>query len=73
MKDSTYDLIKNVALLVAPILVLVSSLCTIWQAPHCAELTASFAAIDTFLGAIVIVAKRIHDGKTEPDETDEEA
>lgn len=68
MSNKTYDLIKNIALMAAPVLVLVSALCSIWNVPYCSEITASLAAIDTFLGAFVIVAKKIYEGKTEPNQ-----
>ena len=63
MKDSTYDTIKNVALFAAPILTLLASLCAIWSVPYCEAITATLAAIDTALGAIVIVAKKIYEDK----------
>ena len=61
MKDTTYDMIKNVALIAAPVLVFLSALCSIWNVPHCDEMTATFAAIDTLLGGIVVAAKKSHD------------
>lgn len=65
MSDKTYDTIKNIALIVTPVTVLISALLAIWSVPYTTEITASLAAIDTFCGAIVVVAKKIHDGKTE--------
>lgn len=65
MSDKTYDMIKNTALIITPVTVLISSLLAIWNVPYTTEITASLAAIDTFMGAIVIVAKKIHDGKTD--------
>ena len=61
MNDKTYDLIKNIALFAIPVLAFLSSLCTIWNVPYCKEITASLAALDTLFGAIVIVAKKVHD------------
>lgn len=61
MKDTTYDMIKNVALIAAPVLVFLSALCSIWNVPHCDEMTATLAAVDTLLGGIVVVAKKIHE------------
>lgn len=65
MSDKTYDMIKNTALIITPITVLISSLLAIWNVPYTTEITASLAAIDTFMGAIVIVAKKIHDGQND--------
>lgn len=63
MSNKTYDLIKNTALIVTPVTVLISALLAIWNVPYCNEITASLAAIDTFMGALVVVAKKIHDNK----------
>lgn len=65
MKDTTYDMIKNVALIAAPVLVFLSALCSIWNVPHCDEMTATLAAVDTLLGGIVVVAKKIHERSEE--------
>lgn len=70
MSDKTYDTIKNVALFAVPVLSFIGSLVTIWAAIVTtntvipAAITATLTAIDTLLGGIVIVAKRIHDGDT---------
>ena len=69
MSDKTYDTIKNVALFAVPVLSFIGSLVTIWAAIVTtntvipAAITATLTAIDTLLGGIVIVAKRIHDGE----------
>lgn len=63
MNNKTYDIIKNVALLAAPIIVFISALVSIWEVPYGAQITASLAALDTVLGAVVVVAKRIYEGK----------
>jgi len=61
MTNKTYDLIKNVALVVTPVLAFLASLISIWNIPYGAELTATLTAIDTLCGAIVIVAKKIYE------------
>lgn len=61
MSNKVYDIIKNVALFGAPVIVFISALCSIWDIPYCAQITASLAALDTLLGAIVVVAKKIYD------------
>ena len=61
MPNKTYDLIKLVALIGAPVIVFLSALCNIWNIPHAAELTATLAAIDTLIGAIVTALKAAYD------------
>lgn len=65
MSDKTYDTIKNIALVVAPVITFLGALISIWNVPFTAEITATLAAIDTLAGAIVIVAKRIYDKQKE--------
>lgn len=61
MSNKSYDAIKNTALFAVPVLTFGAALCTIWNVPHCAEITATLSAVDTLLGGLVIVAKKIHD------------
>lgn len=61
MSDKTYDTIKNVALIVAPVITFIGALVSIWNVPCAAEITATLAAIDTLAGAVVIVAKKIYE------------
>ena len=68
MKNSTYDKLKNIALLVAPILTFASALVEIWGIPFGAQITATIAALDVCIGAIVVVAKKIYDNKEEHEE-----
>ena len=65
LSNKTYDTIKTIALFAAPILVFLSSLCSIWNIPYCKEVCASLAAVDTLLGALVIVAKKVYEKKQE--------
>jgi len=63
ISDKTYDFIKMVALIGAPVIVFLSALCNIWAVPHAAELTATLAAIDTLIGAVVAALKAAYDKK----------
>ena len=61
ISNKAYDIIKMVALIGAPVIVFLSALCNIWAVPHAAELTATLAAIDTLIGAIVTALKADYD------------
>lgn len=63
MSDKTYDTIKNIALIVAPVITFIGALVSIWNVPFMTEITATLAAVDTLAGAIVIVAKKIYEDK----------
>lgn len=67
ISDKTYDFIKMVALIGAPVIVFLSALCNIWSVPHAAELTATLAAIDTLIGAVVAALKASYDKEAERD------
>ena len=61
MNNQTYDKIKLIALIFAPIAVLIGAICSIWNIPHAEQITATLAAIDTCIGAIVaILSKNFH-------------
>lgn len=64
MSNKTYDIIKNTALIVTPILAFIASLVSIWDIPYGAQITATLTAIDTLAGAIVVVAKTIYDKRS---------
>lgn len=65
MSDKVYDTIKAIALLLAPVVTLIISLLQTFGVID-NEIGISIAsAIDTFLGAIVVVAKQIYDSKKE--------
>lgn len=63
MNNKTYDVIKNIALFGTPILTFLASLCSIWHVSYYTEITATLAAIDTLLGVVVVVAKKIYENK----------
>lgn len=63
MSDKVYDVIKNLALILAPIVTLVMALLQAFDVIDNETGVAIASAIDTFLGAIVVVAKQIYDSK----------
>lgn len=68
ISNKVYDIIKMVALIGAPVIVFLSALCNIWAVPHAAELTATLAAVDTLIGAIVTALKADYDRQNTPPE-----
>lgn len=61
MSNKTYDIIKFISLIIAPIATLTAALAQIWNIPYGAQITATIAAFDVFAGAIVTIAKNIYD------------
>ena len=63
MSDRMYDIIKNLALILAPVVTLIIALLKAFDIVDNEIGIAISSAIDTFLGAIVVVAKQIYDSK----------
>lgn len=63
MSNRTYDIIKNLALIFAPICTLIIALLQAFGVIENELGVAIASAVDTFLGTIVIVAKQIYDSK----------
>lgn len=58
MTDKTYDTLKFIALLIAPLVTFLTALVDIWSIPNGTQIVATLAALDTLLGAIVVIAKQ---------------
>lgn len=67
MSNKTYDTLKLVALILAPILAFAASLVNIWGFPHAEQIVATLTALDTLIGAIVVAANKAYN------KTDEES
>lgn len=63
MSNKAYDIIKTIALVATPTITFIAAVVSIWNIPHGAEITATLAALDTFLGALVVVLKVNYDRK----------
>lgn len=53
LTNRQYDRVKTVALLVAPAFTLIGAVLNIWDVPYTPQITATLAAIDTFVGVAV--------------------
>ena len=62
MSNKTYDVIKFISLLIAPIATFVAALVSIWGWGDIgAKVVATISAVDVLLGAVVIVLKTLYD------------
>lgn len=52
--NKTYDTLKMISLLAAPIIVFISSVLNIWEIPYTAQITATLGALDVLFGALVV-------------------
>jgi hypothetical protein len=53
MSNKTYDIIKKIALLIAPAVVFMTALVDIWGIPYGSQIVATLAALDVFVGVAV--------------------
>lgn len=63
MKNITYDRLKNIALIIAPVLTFIATLLKIWDVPYSSQILATLSALDVLIGAIVTIAKGLYEKK----------
>lgn len=63
MTNKQYDTLKTVALILTPVLAFLASLVNIWGFPHGEQIVATLTAIDTLVGAVVVVTNRNYKGR----------
>ena len=72
MSNNMYDTLKWIALIVLPALVtFVAALGEIWGIPYSAQVAATIAAVDAFLGACLQVSSANYTEKSYDDDADE--
>ena len=60
-KDSKiYDLLKGLALTIGPWVVFLTALINIWDIPYGTQITATLAAVEAFIGALVTASKHAY-------------
>ena len=60
MSNKTYDRLKVTALILTPVLAFLASLVNIWGLPYGEQIVATLTAIDTLIGAVVVVASKAY-------------
>ena len=58
MNNKTFNLVRTVGEIAVPVIACITAICTIWNVPHCAEVTATLTALDTLIGAIVMILRK---------------
>lgn len=61
VNNKTYDIIKIIALVAAPVLVFLSALVDIWHVPYAQQITLTLAALDTLIGTLTVILKKNYD------------
>lgn len=60
MSNRTYDTLKAIALILAPVLAFLASLVNIWGIQYGEQIVATLTALDTLIGAIVVAAGKAY-------------
>ena len=58
MTNKQYDTLKMVALILTPVLAFLASLTNIWHFPYAEQIVATLTALDTLIGAVVVIANK---------------
>ena len=62
MTNKQYDTLKSIALILTPVLAFLASLVNIWGIPYGEQIVATLTAIDTLVGAVVVVTNKAYKG-----------
>ena len=58
MTNKTFNIIRLIGEIAVPVIACITAICTIWNVPHCAEVTATLTALDTLIGAVVMILRK---------------
>jgi hypothetical protein len=57
MKDSTYETLRIIAMLIAPIAAFVAVLCNAWNIPYAQPIAMTLTGLDALMGAVVEILR----------------
>ncbi len=61
VSNKTYDIIKTIALTIAPIATFIAALVDIWGIPYGSQIVATISALDVLVGALVVILKNLYE------------
>lgn len=65
MTNKTYDTLRFISLLIAPICVFFGVLANAWGIPNGDAISMTLAGLDVFIGAVVEIARKIYNKRQE--------
>ena len=65
MTNQQYDTLKTIALIITPVLAFLASLTNIWHVPYAEQIVATLTALDTLIGAVVVIANKQYQNTAE--------
>ena len=66
--SKAYDILKTIALIIGPLVVFLTALINIWGLPYGTQITATLAAIEAFIGALVTASKHAYNKQQEAED-----
>ena len=60
MKDKTYEALRLIAMLIAPIAAFVAVLCNAWNIPYAQPIAMTLTGLDALMGAVVEILRNKH-------------
>ena len=69
MTNQQYDILKMIALILTPVLAFLASLTNIWHVPYAEQIVATLTALDTLIGAVVVIANKQYKEKNSGSES----
>lgn len=58
LDNRTYDILKKIALVIAPVATFIGAVMVIWNVPFAEQITATLAAIDSLIGALLGISTK---------------
>lgn len=68
MPNGTYDVLKKIALIIAPLCTFLAALCEIWGVKYGTEICATLAALDTLLGSLLAISTMNYNKRKEDED-----
>ena len=69
LTNQQYDTLKTIALIITPVLAFLASVVTIWGIPYGEQIVATLTALDTLIGAVVVIANKQYKGDSDGTES----
>lgn len=74
LSNKAYDILKAIAVYIAPFATFIGAVCIIWGVPYSEQITATLAAFNTLIGALLGKSSaEYHKAKDNAEPDDEEA
>lgn len=64
LTNTTYDKLKHIAWILAPLITFIGAICSIWGIPNAEKITATLAALDTLLGSLLTISNHNYNKET---------